>query len=237
MYKNISKELDKNKNIRQYAAICNDMRQNAMICTNTEQGMVLVIALIILLALTSVTVVLMQKATDTMQLALNQQQKAAALTEAKTIAEQAMFNQQYSQQEPNERQQVNSDLFTRPNSDYPINISDLVISDNTDVQLNKINEAEISIDHCPTYFIDTDFIDTENSQTSTIESCSIFTINSRKHYGKALQYSIKVSTGILYQQYGSNVKTVTNSNTDMDSKAQHSDHNDHQVFMLYQIVE
>ncbi|TWX69930.1 hypothetical protein ESZ36_07360 [Colwellia demingiae] len=152
-----------------------------------ERGVVLVVSLVFLVALTAVAAALMQNSTTDMKMSGASEEKSVALEEVISAVDEVIFNQVSAGQ-------VNR--FSRPASggvNFPI-INQALLLPNTatkssarvDVANNQFN-LDIT---CPTLKV---------ASSTEVFSCNILRVKTNRNYGRTGQSNISADSGIAQQ--------------------------------------
>ncbi|PCI52585.1 MAG: hypothetical protein COB45_12330 [Gammaproteobacteria bacterium] len=138
-----------------------------------QQGVVLIVSLVFLVALTAVASALMLNTTSDMKMSGSSQTKVNAVQEAISSIDQVISAQV----------QGNTNLFTT--SQFPISMNGVVTSPNTTANITTVNATSLLVG-CPHSKLgfDADY------------DCNLLRIQSTKLYGRANTSSVQVNAGI-----------------------------------------
>jgi hypothetical protein len=143
-----------------------------------QQGVVLLVSLVFLVALTAVAAALMQNSTTDMKMSGATEEKSVALQEVMSAADEVIFDELFA---------GNVNRFARPiNGDnFPINTADLLPNTVTksDAQITVANTSQT----CPRSL---------NPSSDGAVSCNHFTVTTTRPYGRNEQNIIRATSGI-----------------------------------------
>ncbi len=150
-----------------------------------QQGVVLVVSLVFLVALTAVAAALMQNSTTDMKMSGATEEKSVALQEVMSAADEVVFDELYS---------GNVNRFARPiNGDnFPINAADLLPNTATK------STAQISVANTNSSCLPSK----GNASSSGVISCNYFTVTTTRNYGRNAQNIIRATSGIVQKISG-----------------------------------
>ncbi len=147
-----------------------------------QQGVVLVVSLVFLVALTAVAAALMQNSTTDMKMSGATEEKSVALQEVVSAADEVIFNELAPGV-------VNRFALPINGNNFPVVAADLLPGTETN-STAEINVANIG-QTCPR-------LKTGNFSAQSI-SCNNFTVTTTRVYGRNNQNSITVNSGISQQ--------------------------------------
>lgn len=166
--------------------------------SNNQKGVVLVISLVFLVALTSVAAALMQNTSTDMKMAGASQDKATALQETISSMDQLIYNQVNQVNGQNyfvaNANQFNSglQLSLDPNSnsyDFPVLNVPIAVPDKTSATIALANTLLLEVD-CP-----------HSLAASSVQvfKCNVLRVQLNKTYGRNDAHTIQVNSGISQQ--------------------------------------
>jgi hypothetical protein len=146
-----------------------------------QQGVVLVVALVFLVALTAVASMLMLNATTDMKMAGASQEKIIALQEAVGSVDELVYQQ---------ITQVNNFARSQYDGDIMIEVTAKEVTASIGVPKNKANNDEISTleTDCPA-----------SHKPSSIFKCNILAVKVEKKYGRQNTSNIVIRAGVVQQ--------------------------------------
>jgi Tfp pilus assembly protein PilX len=157
-------------------------KQNNKLPLKHQKGVVLVVTLIFLTALTAVAAALMQNSTSDMKISGASEDRAVAIQEAVSAVDEVIYNQVSPGATNN---------FAQPMTKYPINAGLLPAT--------KTN-ATASLDVTNNDFgLETDCPHTKLASSSQVFSCNILRIQINRKYGRTNKSAINVNSGIAQQ--------------------------------------
>lgn len=142
-----------------------------------QQGVVLIVSLVFLIALTAVASALMLNTTSDMKMAGSSQAKVNAVQEVISSIDQVVYAQT----------QGNTNAFTA--AVYPILMNDVVTSENTTATITTANANSLVVE-CPHQKLASD--------TSQFK-CNLLRIQATKLYGRSNTSNVQVNAGIAQQ--------------------------------------
>jgi len=145
-----------------------------------QQGVVLIVSLVFLVALTAVASALMLNTASDMKMSGSSQIKVNAAQEAISTIDEVVFAQI----------QGNNNAFT--SSQFPINMNGVVTSPNTTANITAVNANNLVID-CPHKKLASD-----NDQID----CNMLNVQAIKLYGRDNTSNVQVNAGIAQQLKG-----------------------------------
>lgn len=153
-----------------------------------QRGVVLVVSLVFLVALTAVAAALMQNSTTDMKMSGASEEKVVALQEAVSAVDEVIFNQVGPGK---------TNRFSRPvsgNVNFPIINQALLLPDTATKSSARVdvinNQYNLDID-CPTMKV-------ASSGNSKI-TCNILRIRVNRNYGREKKSNISADSGIVQQ--------------------------------------
>ncbi len=148
-----------------------------------QQGVVLIVSLVFLVALTAVASALMLNTTSDMKMSGSSQIKVNAVQEAISSIDQIISVQ---------IQGNNNAFLTTIATQFPMNMGGVVTSPNTTANITMVNANGLVVD-CPYSILPSDADDTD---------CNILDIQVIKLYGRANTSNVQVNAGIVQQLNG-----------------------------------
>ena len=142
-----------------------------------QQGVVLIVSLVFLVALTAVASALMLNTTSDMKMSGSSQTKVNAVQEVVSSVDEIIFAQK----------QGNVNVFT--SSQFPISMNGVVTSPNTTANITTVNANSLVVE-CPPSKLASD--------TSQFK-CNLLRIQSTKLYGRGNTSTVQVNAGIAQQ--------------------------------------
>ena len=142
-----------------------------------QQGVVLIVSLVFLVALTAVASALMLNTTSDMKMSGSSQTKVNAVQEVISSIDEVVSAQV----------QGNTNAFT--STQFPISMNGVVTSDNTTANITTVNANSLVVE-CPPSKLASD--------TSQFK-CNLLRIQSTKLYGRANTSTVQVNAGIAQQ--------------------------------------
>jgi type IV pilus assembly protein PilX len=142
-----------------------------------QQGVVLIVALVFLVALTAVASALMLNTTSDMKMSGSSQAKVNALQEVISSIDQVVSAQV----------QGNTNAFT--SSQFPISMDGVVTSANTTANITTVNANSLVVE-CPPMKLASD--------TSQFK-CNLLRVQATKLYGRSNTSTVQVNAGIAQQ--------------------------------------
>jgi len=165
---------------------------------NNQKGVVLVISLVFLVALTSVAAALMQNTSTDMKMSGASQDKATALQEAISSMDQVIYNQVNQVNGQNyfvaNANQFNSGLLLKldPNSttyDFPVLNVAVALPEKTSATIALANTQLLEVD-CPHSL---------TASSVQVFKCNVLRVQLNRLYGRNDANTIQVNTGISQQ--------------------------------------
>ena len=157
------------------AIISNKLNQVGI--DKNQQGVVLIVALVFLVALTAVASALMLNTTSDMKMSGSSQTKVNAVQEVISSIDQVISLQV----------QGNANAFT--SSQFPIIVNDMVTSPNTTAKITTVNANSVAVE-CPRMKLASD--------TSQFK-CNLIRVQATKLYGRSNTSTVEVNAGIAQQ--------------------------------------
>lgn len=142
-----------------------------------QQGVVLIVSLVFLVALTAVASALMLNTTSDMKMAGSSQAKVNAMQEVISSIDQVVFAQI----------QGNNNAFT--SSQFPIPMNAVVTSPNTTANITTVNAGSLAVE-CPHKKLASD--------TSQFK-CNLLRVQATKLYGRNNTSNVQVNAGVAQQ--------------------------------------
>lgn len=142
-----------------------------------QQGVVLIVSLVFLVALTAVASVMMLNTSSDMKMSGSSQQKVKAVQEAISSIDQIIFTQIEGA----------TNAFTA--SIFPISMNAVVTSTNTTANINTINANSLVVD-CPASRL---------ASSTEVFKCNLLRVQANKLYGRSNTSSVQVNAGIAQQ--------------------------------------
>lgn len=156
---------------------------------SNQQGVVLIVSLVFLIALTAVAAALMQNTTTDIKMAGASQEKSIAIQETISEMERVIYN---------EVNRVNANVdgvpinrFTLPAESFttPLSLAANVTKPTiTDGQIDVANDVNKETD-CPA----------STSASSTVFKCNVLQVTITRTYGRNNNSSIEINTGVTQQ--------------------------------------
>lgn len=152
-----------------------------------QQGVVLVVSLVFLVALTAVAVALMQNSTTDMKMSGASEEKVVALQEVVSAVDEVIFNQVSVGKINAFARSVTGDI------NFPI-IDQAILLPNTTTQ--SIARVEVANNHlnltiaCPHLKL---------ASSTAVFSCNILRVSTNRKYGRTGQSNIRANSGIAQQ--------------------------------------
>jgi hypothetical protein len=146
---------------------------------NKQQGIVLVVSLVFLIALTAVAGALMQNTTTDMKMSGASQEKVTAMQEAISSTDEVIYKQV--------QQTDGNNGFSSPPGVFPITTT--VTAGDTTAEITLANANNLEAD-CP-----------HSSSASSIQvfKCNVLRIQVNRKYGRKKTNNIQVNTGVAQQ--------------------------------------
>jgi Tfp pilus assembly protein PilX len=145
---------------------------------NQQQGVVLVVSLVFLVALTAVAAALMQNSTTDIKMSGATEEKSVALQEVMSAADEVIFDELFA---------GNDSRFNRPitGDNFPVNAADLLPNTvtNSTAQITVANTSKT----CPHSL---------NPSSDDKVSCNNFTVTTTRNYGRNNQNILRATSGI-----------------------------------------
>lgn len=157
-------------------AITNNLLKQVDIGKN-QQGVVLIVSLVFLVALTAVASALMLNTTSDMKMSGSSQTKVNAVQEVISSIDQIVSAQV----------QGNVNSFTA--SQFPISMNGVVTSPNTTANITTVNANTLVVD-CPV---------TKLASDTSQFKCNLLRVQSTKLYGRENTSTVQVNAGIAQQ--------------------------------------
>ena len=148
---------------------------------NKQQGVVLIVSLVFLIALTAVAAALMQNSTTDMKMSGASQEKSIALQEAISSMDQVIYNQV---------NQVNGqNHFTANTANFPILAANIAVPVDTTAAISLANPFVLEAD-CPHSF---------SASSVQVFKCNVLRVQVDRVYGRNNGMTIQVNSGIAQQ--------------------------------------
>ncbi|MEW6993175.1 PilX N-terminal domain-containing pilus assembly protein [Colwelliaceae bacterium MEBiC 14330] len=148
-----------------------------------QQGVVLVVSLVFLVALTAVAAALMQNSTTDMKMSGATEEKSVALQEVVSAADEVIFDELFS---------GNVNRFARPITDdnFPITSESLLLNTTTGstASITAVNAGMQQ--SCPHLKV---------ASSVDLFGCNILTVTTSRNYGRNNQNTITANSGIAQQ--------------------------------------
>jgi len=155
-----------------------------------QNGVVLVVSLVFLVALTAVAAALMQNTTTDIKMSGASQEKAIAIQETISEMDRVIFNE-VNRVNPDDNA-VAINRFTLPaesfNDDIPLTVTQ---PDITSATLGIANEFNLETD-CPP---------TRSASSTDVFTCNVLNVVVDRKYGRHLNSEVEVNTGIAQQLF------------------------------------
>jgi Tfp pilus assembly protein PilX len=146
---------------------------------NKQQGVVLIITLVFLVALTAVAAALMQNSTTDMKMSGASQEKVTAMQEAISATDEVIFKQV--------QQTDGNNGFSSPVGVFPLSPS--VSDGDTTVVINLANANNLEAD-CP---------HAKSGSSIQVFKCNVLRVQVKRKYGRSNTNEIEVNTGVAQQ--------------------------------------
>ncbi len=148
-----------------------------------QQGVVLVVSLVFLVALTAVAAALMQNSTTDMKMSGATEEKSVALQEVVSAADEVIFDELFS---------GNVNRFARPiaGENFPITSENLLLGTTTGSTASIAAANEGTQQSCPHLKV---------SSSVALFGCNILTVTTSRNYGRNEQNTITANSGIAQQ--------------------------------------
>lgn len=154
---------------------------------NRQKGVVLIISLVFLIALTAVAAALMQNSTSDMKMSGASEEKTVAHQEVVSAVDEVIYNQITAV----------DNLFTRPATDENFPIQTGVLLPDTETQATATVDV---VDN--DYGLDTSCPRMEEGSSSNTFQCNILRISVNRVYGRKGNSNISAESGIVQQYKG-----------------------------------
>lgn len=145
-----------------------------------QQGVVLVVALVFLIALTAVGGAMMQNTTTDMKMSGASQEKSVALQEAMSEMDRVIYNQV--------RRMDDQNGFALPMANYPF-APTVYKADITSAEITVANEYELEAD-CP---------HSRNASSIQVFKCNLLRVRIDREYGRQNNSNVEINSGIAQQ--------------------------------------
>ncbi|WP_371377890.1 PilX N-terminal domain-containing pilus assembly protein [Thalassotalea aquiviva] len=144
-----------------------------------QQGMVLVVALVFLAALTTLASVLMQNSTTDMKMAGASEEKMVATQDALSAVEKVVFNEVHKVDGNND--------FSLETAAYPLPTENIGNDVKVDIDIANVDSIEVD---CP-----------RSSMASSVDlfKCNMLVLDVKKTYGRNKSQTIELRSGIAQQ--------------------------------------
>ena len=144
-----------------------------------QSGMVLIVSLIFLLALTSVAVALLNYSTVDMKMSGASQEKVVAKQQAIGAVDQVIY-----------QQKTGTNNFTKPLASFPMNVTVSAAYTTAEIEVNPNNEEETN---CPPSL---------SPSSIGVFKCNFLRVNVNKSYGRGEDNLIGVRSGVVQEFLG-----------------------------------
>jgi|GEM_PF-607297 len=161
---------------------------------NKQQGVVLVVSLVFLIALTAVAAALMQNTTTDMKMSGASEEKVIAIQEAISAVDEIIHEQVEGVSADND--------FAAPVADYQINGAKDVIGDLT--RTNKdgnISSASVNVANNQ-YMIQSSCPHSKSASSAQVFTCNVLVIQVNRAYGRNNTSTVQVNSGIAQHLLG-----------------------------------
>jgi hypothetical protein len=152
-----------------------------------QRGVVLVVSLVFLVALTAVAAALMQNSTTDMKMSGASEEKVVALQEVVSAVDEVIFNQVSPGQTNRFSRPVTGDV-NFPITDQALLLPDTATKSNARVDVAN-NQFNLDI-ACPTLKV---------ASSTEVFSCNILRVSANRGYGRTGQSNISANSGIAQQ--------------------------------------
>jgi hypothetical protein len=154
----------------------------------SQRGVVLVVSLVFLVALTAVAAALMQNSTSDMKMSGASEEKAVALQEVVSAVDEVIFNQVAPGK---------TNLFSRPitgEDNFPVTDQSVLLPETKTKSKARIAVANTNVT-CPRMLI---------ASSDGRFFCNTLTLTAKRYYGRTQKSAITASAGITQVLIGSN---------------------------------
>jgi len=159
---------------------------NNILSRNKQQGVVLIVALVFLIALTAVAAALMQNTTSDIKMSGASEEKVVATQEAVSAVDEVIFRQ------------VNSgggnNGFASPIVLFPLTVTGTLTTTNS----NSDTSATIDISNNE-FGLESDCPHTRSASSAQVFTCNVLRIQVNRAYGRAGTNTIQVNSGVAQQ--------------------------------------
>ena len=167
----------------------NEVNMNTSRNKANQKGVVLVVSLVFLVALTAVAAALMQNSTTDMKMSGASEEKTAALQAVFSAVDEVIFNQVGPNQD---------NLFARPISNgvdgnFPIASAELLSATTTTASTARVDIAN------NTYNLDINCPHSKLASSTGVFTCNILRINAIRNYGREGRSNLSANAGIAQQ--------------------------------------
>ncbi|MCW8863963.1 MAG: pilus assembly PilX N-terminal domain-containing protein [Colwellia sp.] len=142
-----------------------------------QQGVVLIVSLVFLVALTAVASALMLNTSSDMKMSGSSQVKVNAVQEAISSIDEVVYAQI----------QGNTNAFTA--SQFPISMNAVVTSPNTTANITTVNTNSLVVD-CP---------HSKLASSTAVFKCNVLRVQANKLYGRSNTSNVQVNAGVAQQ--------------------------------------
>ena len=151
-----------------------------------QQGVVLIVALVFLIALTAVAAALMQNTTSDMKMAGASEEKVVATQEAVSAIDEIIFRQVNGG--------TGNNGFESALTRFPLTVTDSLTNMNTD----NDTTAEIDIAN-NAYKLESDCPHSRGASSAQVFTCNVLRVKINREYGRAKNNEVEVNAGIVQQ--------------------------------------
>jgi len=155
----------------------------------TQQGVVLVVSLVFLVALTAVAAALMQNTTTDMKMSGASQEKVIATQEAVSAIDEIIFNQVA----PGQNNAFAAAIVTFQNSDRDM-MANLAFTN----QSNQFGSATLGVVNNQ-FFLEADCPHSKLASSTQVFTCNVLRIQVNRNYGRNDTSTVNVNSGIAQQ--------------------------------------
>lgn len=155
-----------------------------------QNGVVLIISLVFLIALTAVAAALMQNTTTDVKMSGASQEKAIAVQETLSEMDRVVFNEIHRVNPDDNGNLINRFALTAESYDAPKQL-DVTKSDITTGTIDVANSTKLEID-CPATLI---------ASSTNVFSCNVLGIVVNRTYGRNNNSNVQVNAGIAQQLF------------------------------------
>jgi len=153
---------------------------------NKQRGVVLIVALVFLIALTAVAAALMQNTTSDMKMSGASEEKVVATQEAVSAVDEVIFRQVNGG--------TGNNGFESALVMFPITVTD----DLTQMNVDKDTTAEIDVAN-NTYKLESDCPHSRGASSAQVFTCNVLRVKINREYGRLKNSEVEVNAGIVQQ--------------------------------------